>query len=488
MTIRLCAIATNAYTKRLTEAVAAASGGEVEIALHVGRRSDEVRATALTSLRARQGRGGPVMTRPWSGIVRRLMETPDYAERMEEFVDHLHRRSDLNAPDLKAHPLRTPADYADYYHILCDVAARLLTERRITHVVTYAPPHLAYDTVFFHVARAMGLQTLVLFAFREPRTFFSMADAGALGRFPMDPDAAPVPVPRAARPDYPYMAGIRQAPEAGGRLPRGAAWRLWWFLALRRPDLALNPAAMRGMLAAMRGAAETLPKWRDPFARFLHTDEIAYFRALAEHEAKAPDLTGRYVYVPLQFQPEMTTSALGGVFRDQALMVECLADLVPDGVRILVKENPKQRAYMRGPMFFHRLRRIPSVTLVPSWADTHALVGGAEAVATVTGTAGWEAIVAGTPALVFGRAWYRQMPGVTEWRPDLTWDEVTGQRWDHEGIEAAYGALLARAHRGIVDEQYRVYLPDDQRDDLIAGTPEAMLTLLRGEAELSFPG
>ena len=69
------------------------------------------------------------------------------------------------------------------------------------------------------------------------------------------------------------------------------------------------------------------------------------------------------MYFALQLQPEMTTSALGGPFKDQALAIETLARLLPPGVRILVKENPKQGAYQRGPMFFHRLARIPGVTV-----------------------------------------------------------------------------------------------------------------------------
>ena len=54
---------------------------------------------------------------------------------------------------------------------------------------------------------------------------------------------------------------------------------------------------------------------------------------------------------------------------------------------------------------FHRLKRIPSVEIVPSSANTHTLSKNAQFVASVTGTVGWEAIRQDA-AMVFGAAWY----------------------------------------------------------------------------------
>ena len=100
----------------------------------------------------------------------------------------------------------------------------------------------------------------------------------------------------------------------------------------------------------------------------------------------------------------MSTSSLGGKYCDQALLIEDLARDLPDAWKIFVKENPRQGAYARGPMFFHRLNRIPNLEIMPSNADTHALSNNAQFVASVAGTVGWEAIRQGTPAMVFGAA------------------------------------------------------------------------------------
>ena len=91
----------------------------------------------------------------------------------------------------------------------------------------------------------------------------------------------------------------------------------------------------------------------------------------------------------MQLQPEMTTATLGGIFNDQLLALECLARKLPPGWRILVKENPKQTAFMRGRLFWQRFDSIPNVVLVPMHTDTFTLTAKSQFVATITGTVGW---------------------------------------------------------------------------------------------------
>jgi hypothetical protein len=486
MTIRLAVVSTARNTDRIVEEIRRSAGERVEVALHIGDVTSDLKASSVTRLNTRKGGQGHLFANQrWTGAGQVLRESPEFVDKMEEFIDHLHRRSDINSH--KSHPLRTMQDYADYYHILADVIAEALIARNITHCLFFNVPHLTYDTIVYQIARAMGLPTMIVTQSLFPGCYFSMAAVNDFGAFAPQPSAAPYPIEKGSMPDLFYMSGIKQEREEGGRLNAKAVAQLIAFLALKRPLKALNPFYVRRLLSDMRRVYGALPKWRDPFARFFHEDQLAYYDHLATFEDQQLDLSGDFVYFPLQLQPEMTTAALGGRFHDQAYAIEELASILPEGVRILVKENPKQGAYMRGPMFFHRLRRIPSVTFLPSWANTHELTARARFVATITGTVGWEAIRAGKPALVFGKAWYRKLPGVFEWDAKPAYEAIASAEIDHPALESAVGALLAGAHHGVVDRHYTKLVPELDEPANARATAKEIVDLIEGRRAPTFP-
>jgi len=129
--------------------------------------------------------------------------------------------------------------------------------------------------------------------------------------------------------------------------------------------------------------------------------------------SSVPSYDGKYVYFPLHYQPELTTSPLGGIYAHQHLIANLLSCEIPDDWTIYVKEHPVQfsneRKGERGrtTTHYHELANINGVELIDIDADQTRLLQEAELVTTVTGTAGWEAMVMGTPAAIFGNAWYR---------------------------------------------------------------------------------
>lgn len=140
--------------------------------------------------------------------------------------------------------------------------------------------------------------------------------------------------------------------------------------------------------------------------------------------SRHPDLSKPYVYVALQAEPERQTTPCGGVFMHQYLLVDMLAKLVPDGWHVYVKEhlvglNPHFHSERsRTPSFYEFIADIPKVTLVPLAVTSFDLIDTARAVATVSGSSGWEAVVRGKPVLLFGYAWYRDCEGVFQVRSE----------------------------------------------------------------------
>ena len=118
---------------------------------------------------------------------------------------------------------------------------------------------------------------------------------------------------------------------------------------------------------------------------------------------KPVDFGKPYVYVPLNYQPECTTSPLGGIFVDQVLMIQMLSAALPVGWGLYVKEHPAQWPAHLGDFtpqrykgFYSDIAAVPHVRLVPVTVNTFELADHAQATATVSGTAGWESIARGS--------------------------------------------------------------------------------------------
>lgn len=86
---------------------------------------------------------------------------------------------------------------------------------------------------------------------------------------------------------------------------------------------------------------------------------------------------------------------LGGGYEDQFLALERVAQLLLEDWIIYVKENPIQTFYKCCPEFFLRLKNIRNARLVFPCTDTYDLIEHSQFVATITGTAGWEAVATG---------------------------------------------------------------------------------------------
>ncbi|MGQ0564426.1 MAG: capsular polysaccharide export protein, LipB/KpsS family [Gemmobacter sp.] len=485
MTIRLAVDGREEHRRAFLDRLVARSQGRVEIAFHMGEPVADIFGPDLNRLRPDRNGGLPLHDFRLQGADLPLLAQPAFREMVETAVDQLHRTDPTYR--YRSHNIRNLQDYLDTYHILAEALAQKLRDTGATHALFMNVPHVGYDTILYHVAQAMGLHVTVLSQTIFSNQFFSMRRIEDQGRFdPAGSDARPMPIERGSAPDLFYMDARWQKQSPRGRIGARAVASFLRHVALRRPASLLNPGYLARTLRRIADIYGTLPDWRDPFARFFHDNELAYFEHLADFEHADFDLDAPFIYVPLHNQPELSTSALGGIWRDQLLLVEALAAQLPDGWRIYVKENPRQGAFARGPMFFHRLKRIRGVTLLPSAANTHELSARARFTATVSGTAGWEALRKGRPALVFGAAWYRSLPGAVTWQPGLDFEAIARVTFDHADLERAAGALLARCHEGVLETIYTRIVPGYDRDANAERVSETMLGLVEGRIPVTF--
>lgn len=126
-----------------------------------------------------------------------------------------------------------------------------------------------------------------------------------------------------------------------------------------------------------------------------------------------------YVYFPLNYQPELTSNPLGGIFTDQILAISLIAKNLPEGWTLYVKEHPAQFLHInfigylsRDESFYNKILSIPNVKIVDRNTDQFELIDRSVFLATITGSAGWQAVVRGKKTIIFGEAWYQDAPSV----------------------------------------------------------------------------
>ena len=388
-------------------------------------------------------------------------------------IDHLQRRTKQFT--WRYHTLESYYDSKHYYHIVFDLLQNFLTEERINLVLFFDLPHLLYDTLIYQIAKAKGIRTLVVSGSQFPNRFFSLAEIEDVGIFPLARSenlTVPYPIDAGENPSWDYMKGIKQLRGELGKLSWRGCSRLILSLAAAERKLLLNPKVVTKTFSRMRIVAAALPKWRDPFRRHFHTSHLDYYERILQYENLEIDFNRKFVYFPLQYQPEMTTSTLGGDFSDQMLAIEHLLRILPDDTWIYVKENPKQTGAMRGPQFFDRLDRIPNLKFLPSYANTFELIDKSVFVATITGTVGWEAICKGKNALVFGKPWYRSLPGAIQFHKGITYEMILDCKYEHSTLEQQTGELLSRSH-----------FADPQDSNTVA---ETIVNLIENRTETTF--
>ncbi len=120
----------------------------------------------------------------------------------------------------------------------------------------------------------------------------------------------------------------------------------------------------------------------------------------------------KYIYVPLHYQPEMTTAPMGGMYANQLLMIQQLAYYLPKDCFLYIKEHPRQTFKNRTIHFYGEILKISNAKLISKEINSFELMDNALAVATVTGTAGWEGLFKNKPFLMFGYHVYQFAPGV----------------------------------------------------------------------------
>lgn len=194
--------------------------------------------------------------------------------------------------------------------------------------------------------------------------------------------------------------------------------------------------------------------------------KISRFKTALEYRStkKLKELPGKFIFFPLHVEPELTISPSGGHFEEQFEAVRLIASKLPDGWKVVVKEHPHQVGFGPRPIGFYKtLQTIPNICFVKTEINSAHIISCCQAVATITGTAGLEALRVGKPSWVMGAPWYRMAPGIT--RIDTSSD-----------VQSAFDSLNSGKRAEIAKtEAYLELLHSSHFYGCIAGFPDYAL-------------
>jgi len=126
------------------------------------------------------------------------------------------------------------------------------------------------------------------------------------------------------------------------------------------------------------------------------------------------DLSDKYIYFPLHYQPELSTSPLAKHYVDLSLVCELLANATKSsGVKIYIREHPRAFSSYgsRTKGFYQRMIEHQNVFFISGSINSFELIDKSFAVATINGSCGWEALLRKKNVLMFGPRFYSSMRG-----------------------------------------------------------------------------
>lgn len=380
-------------------------------------------------------------------------------------------------------------DLLNIYNELYDLFSYILFKHKVELVLFSSLPHEGPDLILYQLAKEKKIPIIMFYQSIFPGKIFYIFDLDDFGTFTQIPKIGSnnqITLVRNHRTEHVNMESqhITNIPFS---LNSGSMTSLLQVIV--RPDLLTKVRDFRKRNVERNNESEFqfdknsgvctrgfnyLERQISRFKRHLLAKKW-YSAAVWE----CADLECAFVYFPLHLQPELTTSILGSIYVDQILAVERLSKILPENWFIFVKENPKQTELMRGRWFFSRLTALENVRLLDPGIDTYILMEKCRFVATITGTAGWEAISGGKNALVFGKPWYKGLPGVFTYENSIKIEDIINYRINHNELIEAVNNLLDKTVDGIIDEDYTSLLKDynsEKNSIIIADFIEYILT------------
>lgn len=295
----------------------------------------------------------------------------------------------------------------------------LLQDHKIDAVFLESTPHMGWDMALYAAAKALGKDAFYIERTSIDDTVMLIADYSKLPNVPDD-----------------YLVGKSKADLVqylGEEFYKKVFKESYW---IKRSKIIVSQAGIKKSFGKKVGNFLNLAKYffgktekqdrptsfayNFPIPRFLNVILEQYVkwhnRGLYKYYSsltQTPDMSAKYIFFPMQFQPERTSMPLGGIFENQLLALQILSQAAPSDWKIYVKEHPRQlktsrtnSIHYRNRKYYQALTAIPKVVLLDIDLDNQPLIERSQVTAVLSGSSGWESILKGKACIIFGYPWY----------------------------------------------------------------------------------
>lgn len=179
---------------------------------------------------------------------------------------------------------------------------------------------------------------------------------------------------------------------------------------------------------------------------------------------------GKYLVYLFHMQPEITVDGLASQYYNQIDLMARIARKLPSGYELVVKENPlNYKSAKREILEYRELLRHPNIRFLHHTIDAHDLIKSSQAVITLTGTVGIEALFFGKPVFVLGNIFISEFDGAIKIENEEKLIEGIKQLDDTTISEIdeqhALDILQAMYDTGYQGQMYNGFRPDLHRGD-----------------------
>lgn len=204
-----------------------------------------------------------------------------------------------------------------------------------------------------------------------------------------------------------FLDGFRNsiATFFGGAVTQSVAWHQLAAKALR------NIARRHARQGTLDPMIDALELWG--LRQNVPADKLCNLRGYrrdVHFDAFDPDQT--YWFYPLHLEPEAVVLYQShGIYTNQVKLIENIAGQLPPGHLLYVKDHPHDIGY-RDAADYRRLNAVPNIRLLDASVPSKRVIRHAYGVVTITGTAGFEAMLMRKPVVAFGTTFYTGYKGV----------------------------------------------------------------------------